>query len=327
MTKVSIGGYFALEREVGMGLDWIKDATGYQSARSATAAVLTALQPTTVWVPNFICGAINDTLRSIHANVRHYALTESLDVPGTVELASTDLLICIDYFGINGPAVHRAIDHFGVGRVLVDASQSLFFNHQPGCTTVYSPRKFVGVPDGGLLRTSLQLAPRRTAAEADSVTRSQHLLYRLADLTDVGYTKFQEAEASLSGCEPVAMSQITKAMLMSINAEKVATMRVHNYQRLANLLRASGFDVPLLPSHAVPLCCPVRCDEAIRIRNELAARCIFTPTYWADAIIPEDDYAALRMRDRTVYLPCDQRYGEPELLRLANAMIQLEGAS
>lgn len=327
MTKVPIGGYFALEHGAGTGLGWIKDAASYQSARSAIAAALTALQPTTVWVPNFICGAINDTLRSIQANVRHYALTESLDVPETVELASTDLLICVDYFGINGPTVHRVIDRFGVGRVLVDASQALFFSHRPGYTTVYSPRKFLGVPDGGLLRTSLQLAPRRAAVEADSVTRSQHLLYRLADLTDVGYTKFLEAETSLAGCEPVAMSQITKAMLMSINAETVAMTRVHNYQRLANLLRASGFYVPRLPSHAVPLCCPVRCDEAIRIRNELTARCIFTPTYWADAIIPEDDHVALRMRDRTVYLPCDQRYGEPELLRVASAMIQLEGAS
>lgn len=310
-----------------MGLDWIKDATGYQSARSAIAAALTALQPTVVWVPNFICGAINDTLRSIHANVRHYTLTESLDVPRTVELATNDLLICIDYFGINGPAVHRAIDRFGVERVLVDASQSLFFSHQPGCTTVYSPRKFLGAPDGGLLRTSLRLAPRRTAVEAHSVTRSQHLLYRLANMTDVGYTKFQEAEASLSGCEPVAMSQITKAILMSINAETIAKTRVRNYQRLAKLLRASGFDVPRLPSHAIPLCCPVRCDEAIHIRNELASRCIYTPTYWADAIIPKDDYVAMKMRDRTVYLPCDQRYGEPELLRVANAMIQLKEVS
>jgi hypothetical protein len=327
LNKIAIGGYFALERGAGKALDWLDDATGYQSARSAIAAALVAFQPTTVWVPNFICGAINDTLRSIHANVRHYALTESLDVPETVALTPTDLLICVDYFGINGAAVHRAIERFGVERVLVDASQSLFFTHLRGCTTVYSPRKFLGVPDGGLVRTSLRLAPRRTSIEAASVARSQHLLYRLADLTDVGYAKFLEAEASLHGCEPVALSLITKAMLMSINAETVAVTRVRNYQHLADLLRQSGFDVPSLPLHAVPLCCPVQCDEASRIRNELAAQSIFTPTYWADAIIPENDQVALRMRDRTVYLPCDQRYGEPELLRVASAMIQSGGAS
>jgi len=323
LNKVAIGGYFALEHETGGGLDWLEYSAGYQSARSAFAAAVIALRPTTVWLPNFICGVINDTLHSINASVRHYALTEALEVPENVALAPNDLLVCVDYFGINGVAVRRAIERFGVEKVLVDASQSLFFDHQRGCTTVYSPRKFLGVPDGGLVRTSLQLKLSKTPVEADSVARCQHLLYRLADLTELGYTKFQEAEASLRGCEPVAMSQITRAMLMSTNVETIAAKRVSNYQRLASLLSTSGFDVPDLPPNSVPLCCPVSCGAAIRVRSELASQRIFTPTYWADAKIPEDDQVALRMRDRTVYLPCDQRYGEPELLRLTRAMIQL----
>lgn len=327
MSKKAIGGYFALERGSGTGLAWINDATGYRSARSAVAAALTALQPTTVWVPNFVCGAINDTLRSISANVRRYTLTKSFDIPELVNPASTDLLICIDYFGINGAAVDRSINRFGVKNVLVDASQSLFFRHWPGCTTVYSPRKFLGIPDGGLIRTSLPLASRYASVEADSIARSQHLLYRLADLTDAGYTKFQEAEASLSGCEPEALSQLTATLLRSVDVEEIAALRIRNYQLLATLLRPAGFDIPCLPLDAVPLCCPVRCDEATHVRKELAERRIFTPTYWLDAAIPDNDHVALTMRDRTVYLPCDQRCGEPELLSIANAMIESMGAS
>ena len=321
IKDTAIGGYFALESGTGAGLPWIDHAIGYQSARSALAAVLIAARPAVVWVPNFICGSVNDTLRSIGVQVRRYALTESLGVPDEVSPASTDLLICVDYFGINAAAVDQAIDRFGPS-LLVDASQSLFFRHCTGGTTIYSPRKFFGVPDGGLLRTSRRVSPSNDATEADSLARSQHLLYRRAGLVDAGYAMFQKAETSLSGCEPVTMSRLTDALLRSIDVDTAVERRRRNYRDLAALLRPRGFDIPCLQSDAVPLCCPVRCDDAVRVRKELAARRIFTPTYWSDAAIPDDDRVALRLRDGTVYLPCDQRYGERELLRVASSMIE-----
>jgi hypothetical protein len=319
---IAIGGYFALERDIGTGLTWLDDATGYQSARSALAAVLDVARPAIVWAPNFICGAINDTLRSTGVQVRRYARTESLGVPDKVDPSPADLLICVDYFGINAIAVDQAIDRFGIGNILVDASQSLFLRHRPGGTTIYSPRKFFGIPDGGLLRTSRKLPPLSAAAETDSLARSRHLVCRWAGLVDVGYAMFQAAEESLSGCEPVAMSRLTDALLRSIDVGAAVERRVRNYQGLAALLRPSGFEIPCLPSGAVPLCCPVRCHDAIRVRRELTAQHIFTPTYWPDAVIPDTDHVALGLRDRTVYLPCDQRYAEPELLRIASSLLE-----
>jgi hypothetical protein len=322
VNEYPIGGYFSLERKAGTPFSWIKNAVGYQSARSAIAAALIAQRPTTVWVPNFICGAINDTLRTIDAKVRTYALTESLDVSQEVNIAPTDLLVCVDYFGTNATAVAAAIARFGAKRVLIDASQSLFLAPVAGCTTVYSPRKFLGLPDGGLILTSMQLAPRRPATETDSIARSQHLLYRLADLTEMGFAKFKEAEKSLAGCESIAMSQLTRNMFASIDLEAVSKARVSNYQRLAALLRETGFDVPNLPTDAVPLCCPVNCEEATHVRSKLAAFGIFTPTFWPDSKIPDEDTVALKLRDRTIYLPCDQRYDEPDLTRIAKKMLE-----
>jgi hypothetical protein len=324
---MAIGGYFSLERGVGAGLPWIDEAIGYQSARSALAAVVATLRPSAVWAPNFICGAVNDALRSIGVQVRRYALDETFGVPDEVNLAVTEFLICVDYFGINAAAIDQALDRFGTDKILVDASQSLFFRLRPGGTAVYSPRKFAGVPDGGLLRTTRRMPPAYEASEADSIRRSEHLLYRLAGQVDAGFAKFQEAEASLSGCEPVAMSRLTDVLLRSIDLENVAELRVRNYQHLAALLRAAGIAAQGLPSEAVPLCLPVKSDDAIRVRRKLVAQRIFTPTYWADAVIPEDDHVALKLRDQTVYLPCDQRYGEPELQRIASAMIQAMEAS
>ena len=318
----AIGGYFALERGHGTGLPWIDTATAYQSARSALAAVLTALRPSAVWVPNFICGAVNDALRSSEVPVRRYRLSVTLGVPEEVILAATERLICVDYFGINAAAIEQALDRFGTDKILVDASQSLYFHPRDGGTAVYSPRKFLGVPDGGLLRTTQRVPAAREPAESDSIGRSAHLLYRLAGLVDGGFTKFQEAEASLAGCEPLAMSRLTDALLRSIDLERVAEARVRNYRSLASQLLLAGIEASALPSGAVPLCVPVGCADATPVRRKLVAQRIFTPTYWADAVLPDDDHVGLRLRDRTVYLPCDQRYGDAELQRIANSMIR-----
>ncbi|MBS0381949.1 MAG: hypothetical protein JSR56_05905 [Proteobacteria bacterium] len=323
----AIGGYFALERDSGAGLGWIDDAVRYQSARSAIAAVLNTARPAKVWAPNFICGAVNDTLRAFGAPVKRYTLSETLGIPGHVEPAATDLLVCVDYFGIHANAVAEAIGRFGAGRMLIDASQSMYLRAPTGASTVYSPRKFFGVPDGGMLRTALSVPHPYAPNEVDSLTRSRHLLARRMGLVDAGYALFQEAEASLSGCPPVAMSQFTTALLRSVDCETAAIRRTRNYRHLATRLRAQGFEVPFLPRDAVPLCCPVRCKDAARVRRELATRCLFTPIYWPDADIPDSDRVGLRLRDHTVYLPCDQRYGESDMSYIANVLIESVEAS
>lgn len=327
VPSIAIGGYFAIERGLGAGLSWIDEAIGYRSARSALASIFAVNRPAAVWVPNFICSAVTDALRSRDIDIRRYALSKSLGLTEQTTLAQDELLLCVDYFGINAAEIDRAIARFGHDRVIVDASQALFHSHRTGCTTIYSPRKFLGVPDGGLLRTARMLGERIDPVEADSIARSQHLLYRLSGEIDTGYRNFHEAEASLAGCQSIAMSRLTDAILRSTDIDKVASLRVRNYHYLSELLRMSGMQVQDLPANAVPLCCPVRCHDAAKLRLRLVTQGIFTPTYWPDAIIPADDRVALSMRDQTVYLPCDQRYGEPELDYVAKTMIDSTGAS
>lgn len=318
-----IGGYFGLERASGDGLPWLRDAIGYVSARSAIAAFVGAFRPHVVWVPYFICGAVMQALSKAGAQVRRYVLDACRGVPVQVDIEPGDLLICVDYFGVSAPAVESAISRFGPAAVLVDASQSLFFKPCPGSATVYSPRKFLGIPDGGLLLSTVPVPPRLVAEESESVSRAQHLLYRLAGLIESGHEIFRHAEMSLVDCAPLEMSRITKALLWSASFEAIAARRLRNYGCLASLLGEAGFEVPDLSPGAVPLCCPVHVKAASTVRAALVSKHIFTPTYWPDAEVPEYDSEALTLRDCTVYLPCDQRYGDSEMRYVARTMIRL----
>lgn len=322
----AIGGYFASEQESGNGLGLLRDATGYQSARSAIAAFLHVVEARTVWVPHFICSAVIDALRYTGVQTRRYPLSESRGVPTDLPMDSLDWLICVDYFGLAAHACDAAIALYGGDRILVDASQALFHTPRPGVATVYSPRKFLGVPDGGLLITSRSLPRPAMADESGSASRSQHLLSRASGDVAAGYVQFQQAEASLQDCTPRAMSRRTTEMLATMNIERICRQRIDNYLQLAGDLRQYGFTIPDLPTDAVPLCCPVFDVDAAFLRRELASRKIFVPKYWPDTVVPDDDPVGLGLRDSTLYLPCDQRYGVDDMQRVLRSLLEMRDA-
>jgi len=323
-ANIGLGGYFSLEFGAGSPLPYFGSAAKYQSARAAMAAVLGVMRPQTVWLPHYICGAVTEMLASRNVSVRRYVLTGERGVPENLAIEASDVLICVDYFGISGNACEAAIARYGRERVLVDASQSLFHSPRQNVATVYSPRKFVGVPDGGLLVTPYTLPLPATADEAASIARSQYLLTRASGQTLKGHSQFQDAEASLSDPESQAMSVLTTGMLAATDFDRVRRRRIANFKNLSAALRSLGFDSPELPIDAVPLCCPVSDVEGRWLQRKLSAKGIFTPIYWVDTALPEDDKIGLMLRDRTVYLPCDQRYGGPEMAQIIDTLAKIK---
>jgi len=321
----AIGGYFSLESSPGRGLPVLDAATGFQSARAAVTAILRQARPSSVWLPNFICGAVGDAVRSAGVTINRYPLQEGFRVPANLALADGDWLLCVDYFGLAGAACDEVIARYGADRILVDASQALFHRPRLGVPLVHSPRRFGCVPGGGLSVCAAPLSAPGLSDEAGSAARCQHLLSRLAQRVETGYQQFQAAEASLQSCEPESMSSLTRALLASTDFERVAATRLANYHLLASELRRNDVDVAALPGDAVPMCCPVFGVDAEAVRTAMAAVRIFLPNFWPDAMIPATDRVGEHLSSRTVYLPCDQRYDEADMHRVAKAFLASRG--
>lgn len=318
-----IGGYFGLSLgRAAQPWPWLDAAQGFQSARAALAALFLAHRATAVWVPHFVCGAVRDALAHAGTPVRGYALDAQRGVPSDLVLAPAEWLLCVDYFGLGGAACDAAIARHGGHRIVVDASQALLHAPRPGVATVYSPRKFCGVPDGGWLVNATEIASPSAADERASAERGRSLLSRSAGLVADGYAQFQQAEASLSDCAPAAMSTLTRSLFQAVDVAAMRERRIANYAHLAGLL--PGLLVPELDGDAVPLCCPVASPQAPRLRKALAERGIFTPAYWPDADLPGDDANGLALRHGTLYLPCDQRYDIADMDRIAHTLRCLE---
>jgi hypothetical protein len=325
----AIGGYFGCEadRGAGGGLEHLAGAIAYESARQAIVAVLRAAGAKTVWVPHFTCGAVVDALAFAGAQIAPYALNADRSVPENLPISDADWVMCIDYFGLNAAACDATIARLGAHRVLVDASQALFHRPRAGASTVYSPRKFAGLPDGGLLVTPHAPPAPPPGLEEASRARTRHLDDRAQGRVTEGRAAFQAAEASLRACAPRSMSDTTARMLGAIDFARIGERRRANYARLLGALRNQGFRIPALPVDAVPLCCPVGDVDGGSLRAGLASRNIFSPTYWPDATVPADDPIGSALRHRTLYLPCDHRYGESDMARVVDALLDAKGAA
>lgn len=314
----AIGGYFGLQLvapaapAVASLPSWWIDGVAVQSGRVALALALPA-RPATLWLPAYFCPPVARALARTGWDLRRYGLAEDWGPGEDVTPAPGDRILVVDFFGLSASAVRRAVARFGADRVVADHSLALFAAPLDGVPTTYSPRKFVGLPDGGLLSNgdAVELA---APDETLSAGRTRHLLLRAAGDLQSGRIAFSEAEASLDAdLVPRAMSLLTRRLLEAVDVDAVASRRVRNFDRLVSGLRALGFDVPRRSPDAVPLCCPVFGLRPTIARPLLASNGIFCAAYWPDVALEVEDVEGRRFAEATTFLPCDQRYDDDDI--------------
>lgn len=312
----AIGGYFGLEPTRGRGLPWRAAAIAVQSGRMALRVALAAFPPATLWLPAWYCPPARGALAASGWRLRDYALADDLGPDDAVQPAPGDRVLLVDWFGLCAESVRRACRRFGAQQVLVDAAMALWSEPGVDAPIACSPRKFVGVPDGGWLRNAPASAgvALATPDAGASIARCAHLLQRAAGDVAAGRAPFAAAEAAIAGeTAPTAMSALTAQLLAGVDFDAVAGARRRNYHRLAEGLAAQGHLPPALPDDAVPLCLPLPVRDAAFLRRQLAEQGVYCAHYWDDERPGIADPVGRRMRERTVCLPCDQRLGDADI--------------
>jgi hypothetical protein len=315
----AIGGYFPLATGTSTH-EYHAGLRRYQSARAAWRALVAHLQPTRVWMPAYLCRDMADSLAGLLVRVERYRLDEAL-MPLDIDLAREDLLLYPNYFGVSGAKVDALLERYPGQRVVVDNAQAFFATPRVAIATLYSPRKFVGVPDGAYLATALDL-PLPTTIDNGSLDRCHHLLARAAGDVEGGYVHFLRAEASLAEHEPRQMSWVTRHLLSSIDYDAVRHRRADNFRYLHTLLGGINRFPMDLAHDDVPLCYPLLCVDASRragLLDALRAQRIYMPIYWPDVMNGAEPW---NLASRLLAVPLDQRYGRAELDRLLGALFE-----
>jgi hypothetical protein len=317
-----IGGYMEIalaER----GAARYPQAAAFQSARAALFALLEVGKPHSIWMPRFICDSMIAPGVSAGVDVKFYELTPDLRVAENVKPDRSDWLLCVDYFGICGHASADVLSRFDPDRVILDHSQAFYAAPSACLAAIYSPRKFFGLPDGGLLVTQVPV-PLPPETDTQSVERMKHLLLRLDDSPEAGYRDFRIAEETLGDFRPRAMSVLTRKLFASYDVEAARVRRNQNFRRLHTLLGKRN-TVPLtLGDVDGPLCYPYG-GARPALRSALLERRVFIPFYWPEVLGRIDRPSAEEYWVTSVLaLPCDQRYGDDEMTQLAEVVQSFE---
>lgn len=318
----AIGGFFG-EEPLGEPAKPVHPrALRFVSARAAFHALLRAGAPERVYLPWYGCPAMAAQAQRLGITVVPYALARDGGVHPDVRLAAREWIVVSDHFGLRGTQVADATERFPPECVVVDLAQSWHAPPASALATIYSPRKFVGLPDGGLLLARIEVPTPPPGDEAASARRAEGSRLRERGELDAGLAAYRAGERELEGAtEPDGMSAYTSGRLDRIDFAVRRARRAANFARLAAALDASNGLGWHASANDAPLCYPMLSRDGRRLRTYLAARGIFCPLYWPGLATGDAPGWEHRLLEDLVCLPVDHRQGEGEMDRVAHAVL------
>jgi hypothetical protein len=300
------------------------------NARSAFAALVAQLAPPTVWLPAWLC---RDLVQPTWADrVRFYGVGEGFhpDLSGVeTDARPGDLLLVLAAFGLPVAAPTRA---FIVSRpdlhVVEDRAQALDPVIDAGAGWVlYSPRKLLGVADGGLLvagHTDAALPRPDTAPDAGALWRAPDL--RAADPPGFDTALWHAANQQKEGTMTVSTEAMTPDSLAILSTTPLASLtapRLRNWRTLDQRL-APWSVLPADPG-AAPLgyVLDLEPETRDRLRGRLNAARIFAAVHWPELASPPAAFPREHgWTRRLLTLPCDHRYDEAEMTAVADLVVE-----
>lgn len=311
-----IGGYFELE--TGREMKDYPHAGAFllNSGRHALEFILRSQNklPKTVYLPYYTCDSVFQPLIRLGIPYKFYHINSRLELERPISLADDEMIIVNDYFGLKDKYVDTLYSYYK-RQVIVDCTQAWYMREMLSAKQFYSPRKFFGLPDGGVAWTPIQ---REIQLKQDySADRCSHLLKRIDADSTAGYKDFRNNSAILSGLPLLRMSKLTEKLLGSIKHEEARMIRLGNYETLHNALSDSNlFESPEMieftPS-GCPMIYPFISSDR-HLRQRLIDNKIYVATYWPgiESWTPKNSFE-IELSRNLIPLPIDQRYGQEDM--------------
>lgn len=318
-----IGGYFSLELKKVLKKESFHSCGLYlNSGRNALEYILSSLSTIKrLWIPFFTCDVVLEPIQKLGISYCFYSINEDLELSELVSLAPDEYLLVTNYYGIKDSYIKELSQVYG-SQLIVDNAQALYANPIMGIKTFYSPRKYVGIPDGGIVYMKdgkdIQLF------DIDiSYDRLSHLLKRIDLDAGVGYTDFKVNSRKLANQPIRRMSKLTRSLFDSIEFEEIKEKRKRNFQILHETLGSTNrLAIPNVNTFACPLVYPYFTSDST-LKKKLIENKIFVATYWPNVLEwCKTDSLEYQLADNIIAIPIDQRYGLEEMNRIIENIIQ-----
>lgn len=311
-----IGGYFEWEFPVISKTDLHKGSVYLNSGRHALEYILEGIgNVKCLWIPYFTCDVVLQPLDKLGISHRFYSINSELELASEIDLAEGEYLLYTNYYGMKDTYCGYIAERYG-DRTIIDNAQALFCKPIPDIHQFYSPRKYMGMPDGGIAVTTVD--DRTSSLPEDcSYNRCSHLLKRLEFIPSEGYADFKANSRKIAEAPLSRMSRISRSIFASVDLAAIKQRRRANFKYLHKALSATNqLKIPSMNSFECPLVYPYWSDDA-ELKKKLIEKSIFVATYWPNVFEwckPDD--LEYNLASNVVCIPIDQRYEIEDMDRI-----------
>lgn len=301
-----IGGYLGCEESAGK--EFYDNVVRLNSGRNCLRYLLQEKNIKQIALPYYICDAVIDVCKKENCEIIFYHLDKKLlPIISEGALNKETYIYIVNYFGQLSDA--DIIQHCRLYKnIIVDNSQAFFRPPIEGIDTLYTCRKFFGVPDGGYLYPVRNLKGMERDVSYD---RCIHLWGRFELGASEFYNCYSDNEKRIDELPVREMSLLTQNLLRGINYEHVKDVRTHNYSWLNSVLKTDnelvvkniegGFMYPFL------------IKNGDKLRKYLIENRIYTPVLWVNVLQGEAGEWEKKLTRNLVCIPCDQRYNTEDM--------------
>lgn len=313
--KQEIGGYLSLELRD--GIEYHPKALALNTGRNALEVILRYRDYKKVWLPSYYCNEILQAFYVTETDYGFYDISKSLLPIIEKPILDNEALLIINYFGLFGKQIKELVSKYK--NVIVDNSQAFFEKPFFDEDTFYSCRKFFGVSDGAYLYTPLKYDWNKLPTD-DSAYRLSHLVGRIESGAESSFHYYKRNESSMAYQSIKQMSLLTRALMKNINYEMCEKERTNNFFHLHNKLKYSNeLDLTFTNING-PYMYPFLIKDE-KLRKKLIDNKIFVPQFWRNLLEIEDGSWRYYLSKYLLPLPIDQRFGEEEMLRITEVVL------
>lgn len=302
-----IGGYFGLDNLICSGGEYYKNLFALNTARNALVYLVRAKRIKKLYIPYLLCDSVSLVCDREGFSYEYYHTDENFMPVFDKQLGYSEYLYVVNLYGqISNDGLMGLQKRYE--RIIVDNIHAFFQKPVDGIDTIYSCRKFFGVPDGAYLATDCRL--NKELPTDNSSNRTSHIYGRIRDGATAHYAEFKANDASFKQLPLMKMSELTHELLAVLDYEKIKRIREENYAYLHSSLGSINRLKLRLPEG--PYAYPFYCENGMEVKKKLAEQKIYVPTLWPNVLnldgAIERDYA-----ENILPLPCDQRYRVEEM--------------
>jgi len=313
-----MGGYIELEQFHGAMVH--EGLLALNCGRSCLRYLIRARKIQKIALPFFCCDTVRNACQKEGVDIRQFSIGEDW-MPKHFELDKGEWLYVVNAYGqltqkqiLTLKARYR--------KIILDEAQAYFEEPLAGIDTLYTCRKFYGVPDGAFLATDA--SPLKDLPQDESHERMHFLLGRFERPASEFYHEYASNNAFFDEEDIKQMSLLTENILRGSDDDFIRERRTENFSILDKALHDRNALKLRVPEGAFAY--PLMVPHGDEIRKKLITRKIYIPTLWPNVLedAPKGSWEGELARN-ILPLPVDQRYDAQDMAWLMEEIDHCSG--